>query len=428
VKLLIKPGAVSGKVKAPPSKSYSHRTLVLGALAGGETVITNFLDADDTRYTIDVLESLGVTVARRGNTITIQGCDGAFTIPPGRERVYIGNSGSTVRMAGPLAALTQGSMIFEGDAGLYRRPVDDLLYALKVLGIEARSLKNDGYPPVEVRGGKLRGGTVVVSGEVSSQHTSGLLMIAPYAERNVRIKINGHLLSRPYVDITIDIMRSFGGEVGHFKHEQFTVTSGKTYQGIAYEVEGDYSSAAFFFAMAAIGQTPITVSGLNPKSVQGDRQFLDILTKMGCQVQSAKDGITVSREKPLTGIKIDMSHYPDIVQPLAVVASFARGQTHIYNIGHLIYKETDRINNTARELRKMGVPIAVTDNTMTIDGGSPIGARVVSHSDHRMAMGLATAALFCDGETTLTGAEAISKSYPDFFHDLRRVGAQFEET
>jgi 3-phosphoshikimate 1-carboxyvinyltransferase len=418
---------VSGRVLAPPSKSYTHRALILGTLAQGETVISNFLKSDDTRYTADALRTLGADIRVTGDTIRITGSNGKLSVQPGKETIFVGNSGSTVRMVAPLTALTQGRVVFEGEPRLYQRPVSDLLVALKVLGVEASSINRDGFPPIEIRGGTLRGGQVVVSGMITSQHVSGLLMVAPYARRNVRIKISGKLLSKPYVDVTIDAMRAFNGEVGNLNYEQFVVTAGKRYQGREYTIEGDYSSAAYFFAMGAIGQSKITVAGLNPKSVQGDRHFLKLLARMGCEVKYGKEEVMVSRKKPLTGITLDMGDYPDIVQPLAVVAAFARGKTLIKNIGHLIYKETDRINNTTSELRKMGVPVDVTENTMLITGGQPKGAEVESHHDHRLVMSSAIAALFAEGETVINGAEAVSKSYPSFFSDLGKLGARVQE-
>lgn len=427
MRLKVTPSPVSGQVLAPPSKSYSHRALILGTLAHGETVISNFLESDDTRYTADALRTLGADIRVAGNTISITGRNGKLSVQPGRETIFVGNSGSTVRMVAPLTALAQGRVVFEGEPRLYQRPVSDLLVALKTLGIRASSINRDGFPPIEIHGGTLRGGEVVVSGMITSQHVSGLLMVAPYARRDVRIKIGGKLLSKPYVDVTIDAMRAFGGEVGNVNYEQFVVTAGRRYQGREYTIEGDYSSAAYFFAMGAIGPRAIAVEGLNAKSVQGDRHFLKLLSRMGAEVKYGKASVTVSRKKPLTGITLDMGDYPDIVQPLAVVAAFARGKTLIKNIGHLIYKETDRINNTTSELRKMGVTVDVTENTMTISGGQPRGAEVESHRDHRLVMSLALAALFAEGETIINGAEAVSKSYPRFFSDLARLGGKVEE-
>ncbi len=427
MRLRITPSPVSGTVSAPPSKSYTHRALILGSLAQGETVIENFLVSDDTRYTINACRSLGVNIEVDGSTLRIIGTGGRFSSQPGQETIFVGNSGSTIRMVAPLAALSESPVVFDGTERLRQRPVDDLLSALKSLGVQASSVKQDGYPPIEVRGGRLAGGEVVTRGMTSSQHISSLLMVAPYAEHDMKIRIADGLQSRPYVDITIDAMRQFGVEVARHNHDEFTVASGQRYRGRRYEIEGDYSSAAYFFALAAIGGRPITVTNLNTKSLQGDRYFLDILSLMGCYVSYKRGQVKVWRKQELDGTAVDLGDYPDIVQPLAVVAAFARGKTDISNIGHLRYKETDRIQNTATELGKMGIAVEVTGSTMSISGGRPKGASIETYDDHRMAMSFATAALFAEGETVINGAEAVSKSYPGFFTDLAKIGAEVQE-
>lgn len=427
MRLKITPSAVGGKVSAPPSKSYTHRALILGSLAQGKTVIENFLSSDDTLYTINACRSLGVNISFDDGTLKIVGSGGKFSVKPGQRRIFVGNSGSTIRMVASLAALVPARVIFEGEPRLHERPVGDLLSALKNLGVQARSVNDNDCPPIEISGGRLLGGEVTASGITSSQHISSLLMVAPYAEKDVRIKIIDSLHSKPYVDITIDAMRQFGVEAENHHYKEFMVKSGQRYQGRHYKVEGDYSSAAYFFAAAAIGKGTVAVSNLKPDSAQGDRHFLDILSEMGCIVSYGKGQVKFARRKDLTGVAVDMGDYPDIVQPLAVVAAFAEGKTKITNIGHLRYKETDRINNTAAELRKMGIQVHVTEDTMLINGGKPEGAVIETYSDHRMAMSFAVAALFAEGETIINGTEAVAKSYPAFFTDLARIGAKISE-
>jgi len=427
MRLRISPSAVSGTVSAPPSKSYTHRALILGSLAQGETVIENLLVSDDTQYTINALRSLGVSIQSDDKSVRIAGSGGEFSVQPGQEKIFVGNSGSTIRMVAPLAALAQTKVVFDGEPRLRQRPVGDLLSALNSLGVEASSVNGDGYPPIQVQGGKLLGGEVAIGGTISSQHISSLLMIAPYAEKSVKIKVTNGLQSKPYVDITIDVMRQFGVEVNKHNHKEFTVTSGQRYQGRHYKIEGDYSSAAYFFAMAAVGQMPMTVDNLNVDSIQGDRHFLDILSQMGCYVNYGEGQIQVARDKELTGITVDMGDYPDIVPPLAIVAAFAKGETEITNISHLRYKETDRINNMAVELRKMEIEVDVTENTIAIIGRRPKGAIIETYNDHRMVMSFATAALFAKGDTIIDGAEAVTKSYPGFFNDLIQIGARVQE-
>jgi 3-phosphoshikimate 1-carboxyvinyltransferase len=330
-------------------------------------------------------------------------------------------------MVASLSALAPVKVVFDGEARLRQRPVGDLLSALNSLGIEASSLYGNDCPPIEIHGGKLLGGEVVISGMASSQHISSLLMVAPYAESQMSIKIVDGLRSRPYVDITIDAIRQFGVEVENHNYEEFIVSNGQKYGGRHYRVAGDYSSAAYFFALAAIGQGAVSVGNLKPDSIQGDRHFLDILSEMGCLINYHEGQVEVSREGKLTGITVDMGDCPDIVQPLAIVAAYAEGRTEITNIGHLRYKETDRIGNTATELRKMGAEVEVTEDAMSINGGKPKGATVETYNDHRMAMSLAVAALFAEGETVIDGAEAVAKSYPAFFTDLTQIGAIVQE-
>jgi len=426
VKLKVTPSTVSGIVTAPPSKSYSHRAVILGSLARGETVIENLLFSDDTGYTINACRSLGVDIERYGQSLRIKGTSGNLLVRPGHNTIFAGNSGSTLRMLLPLAALADGKIIFDGSIRLRERPVTEILAALASLGVKTSSIDKNGRLPVEVQGGRLYGGEVLTSGLAGSQHVSSLLMIAPYARSGIKIKITDSLRSKPYVDMTVEAMRRFGVEVERRNHDEFTVTSGQRYQGQHYEIEGDYSSAAFFFALGAIGGKEVTVANLNGDSLQGDRYFLELMSLMGCYVNHSPGQISVRREGELTGITADMGDYPDIVQPLAAVAAFARGTTNISNISHLKGKETDRIINTAAELGKMGITVKVTENSMSITGGRPRGAKVDAHDDHRLAMSLAIAGLFAGDETVINGAGTVNKSYPDFFTDLASIGAKLE--
>ncbi len=427
MKLRITPSSVTGEVSAPPSKSYTHRAVILASLAAGESLIENPLLSDDTLYTIDACRSLGTDIELKGNRLTITGTGGQIKVAPGRERIFAGDSGSTIRLVAPLAALAPTKVVLDGDSRLRQRPIGDLLSALESLGARARSLENNGYPPVEIQGGKLTGGEVTVSGGVSSQHISALLMIAPYTGNGLRIKVANELRSKPYIDITIDVMRDFGVEAVNRNYKEFLVKGGQRYQGQHYRIEGDYSSAAYFLAAGAIGGKPVTVKNLKTNSVQGDKYLLNILSQMGCSVEYQKDVVTVSRRDEIKGVTIDMGDYPDLVQTVAVVAAYARGKTEITNIGHLRFKETDRLSDTAAELGKMGIKVEVTDNAMVVYGGKPWGAEFEAHNDHRMAMSLSIAALFAESDSVINGAEAVTKSYPRFFTDLESLRAKIEE-
>jgi 3-phosphoshikimate 1-carboxyvinyltransferase len=427
VKLRITPSPLTGEVTAPPSKSYTHRAVIVASLAAGKSIIESPLLSDDTLYTINACRYLGADITMNGERLRIIGGGGKIRLATGKDRIFVGNSGSTIRMVAPLAALGQSRVVFDGDSRLRQRPMGDLISALESLGVHARSLNDNGCPPIEIQGGKLSGGEVSLAGEESSQHISSLLMIAPYIKDGIKIRIAGGLRSRPYIDITLDVMRAFGVEAVNKDYKELLVRGGQEYKARHYRIEGDYSSAAYFFAAGAIGGKEVTVKNLKTDSVQGDKHLLDILAEMGCSVDYQKEQIVISRRKELKGISVDMGDYPDLVQTLAVVAAYAEGKTEMTNIAHLRFKESDRISDTAAELAKMGIRVNVSDNSMVVYGGKPEGTEIEAHADHRMAMSLAIAALFAEGGSTINGAEAVSKSYPRFFADLKRLGAKVEE-
>ena len=427
MKIRITPSAITGVVSAPPSKSYTHRAVILASLAAGESVIENPLLSDDTIYTIEACRSLGADITLKGKRLKIIGTGGQISVAAERQWIFAGNSGSTIRMVAPLAALSQTKVVLDGDSRLRQRPIGDLISALKSLGVRAYSLGSNDCPPIEIQGGKLIGGEVITPGLVSSQHISSLLMIAPYTSDGLRIKVADGLHSRPYIDITLDAMQAFGVEAVNQDYKEFLVKGGQKYKARNYRIEGDYSSSAYFFAAGAIGGKPITVTNLNTDSVQGDRYLLNILSQMGCSVEYRQEKIRISRHDELNGISVDMGDYPDIVPTVAVVAAYAQGKTKITNIAHLRFKESDRLSNTAVELGKMGIRADVTEDTMVVYGGKPKGAEIEAHGDHRMAMSFAIAALFAEGDSIINGAEAVTKSYPQFFADLKKLGARIEE-
>jgi 3-phosphoshikimate 1-carboxyvinyltransferase len=426
VRLKITPSSFSGRLSAPPSKSYTHRAVILASLASGESIIENPLLSDDTRYTIAACRALGAEIAVESDSLKIIGTGGSIKVI-GEQTIFAGNSGSTIRMIAPLAALGKTKVILDGDSRLRQRPVGELLSALVSLGIKARSLNNNGCPPIEIQGGDFRTNEVSLSGETSSQPVSALLMAAPCTKEGLSIKIKGGLRSRPYIDITLDAMKAFGVEAVNRDYKEFVVKGSQAYKARRYRIEGDYSSAACFLAAGAIGGGPVTVSNLKNGSAQGDRHLLNILERMGGSVDYQKEPVKVYLTGGLKGIDVDLGDYPDLVPTLAVVAAFAEGKTRITNIAHLRFKESDRLNDTAAELAKMGIKTGVGGDTMVIYGGRPKGADLDAHNDHRLAMSLSLATLFADGDSIINGAEAVTKSYPAFFGDLLKLGAKVEE-
>jgi 3-phosphoshikimate 1-carboxyvinyltransferase len=426
VRVRITPSAITGEVSAPPSKSYTHRVVIAASLAAGESLIESPLLCDDTLHTINACRVLGTAIELESERLKISGTGGQIKIVPGKERILAGNSGSTIRLIAPMAALSQTRIVLDGDDRLRQRPMGGLLAALESLGAEAISLRNNACPPIEIQGGKLKGGEVTTSGETSSQHISGLLLVAPYLENGLNIRVTG-LRSRPYLDITLDVMRAFGVEAVNHNYKDFEIKGDQIYKAGSYRIEGDYSSAAYFLAAGAISGGPVTVKNLKNNSAQGDRYLLNILSAMGCYVEEPEEAVTVSRRDGLKGVTLDMGDYPDLVPTVAVIAAYAEGKTEMSNIGHLRFKESDRLADTTAELGKMGIKAKVSDNSLVVYGGRPSGAELEAHNDHRLAMSLTIAALFADGGSVISGAESVSKSYPGFFSDLAKLGAGIEE-
>lgn len=425
MRLRITPSTVSGRVAAPPSKSYTHRAIIAASLAAGESLITDPLLSDDTNYTIEACRALGAEIERRDDGLAVKGNGGQISLK--ETEIYAGNSGSTVRMIAPLAALSPTKVTLDGDDRLRQRPMGDLIAALVGLGVKARSLNDNGCPPLEIEGGGFKTNLVTISGAISSQPLSGLLLAAPVTEGGLLIEVDGELRSRPYIDITLEVMRAFGVAAANRGYKDFVAAGGQSYKARQYPIEGDYSSAAYFLAAGAIGGGPVTVTNLEKDSAQGDRHFLAILTDMGASVTAQSGSVTVSRQKELSGFDADLGDRPDLVPTLAAAAAFAQGKTTISNIGHLRFKESDRINDTAAELAGMGVRTEVSGDSLTVYGGRPRGAELDAHNDHRLAMSLAVAALFAQGDSIINGAEAVTKSYPRFFDELTKLGAKAEE-
>lgn len=408
-------GLVDRVFTAPPSKSYTHRALIAGSLGSGTTTICRPLYAEDTRLTINALRKLGVPVSITPEEIRIAGCSGR--IPNTGDTVLdLGNSGTSLRLLTALALLCRYPVILTGSRRMQERPIAPLARALLSLGGSVTFLKNEGFPPLEVKG-RLRGGPVTVDGTISSQFISSILMVAPYAEQEVGLTIPSPPSSESYLDITLDVMRAFGADVTREGYARFAVSNRAQYRGTIYDVEGDYSSASYFFAIAAICGGRVTVKNLNPGSVQGDRRFPDALRAMGCTVTWEKDGVTVERTGDLHGITIDMSASPDTVQTLCAVAAVATTPTTITGIRHLKFKESDRITGTAERLRALGGDVEVDEDRITIRPSPLHGTVIDPENDHRTAMSFGVLGLGIGG-ITITHAECVNKSFPGFWEIL----------
>ncbi|MDD1715927.1 MAG: 3-phosphoshikimate 1-carboxyvinyltransferase, partial [Methanolinea sp.] len=337
---------------APPSKSYTHRGLIAAALAEGGSHVMHPLQSDDTEVTRRALVSMGVPIREEKDGYRISGSGGDLVCPQGLE-LDMENSGTSYRLLTSVALLCRTPVVLTGSDRMKERPVGPLVAAINRLGGEATFLGTPGYPPIRV-GGRFRGGNTVVEAGISSQFVSSLLLTGPYAQEDVEIRVSPGLVSPSYLDITLDVMGSFGAHVERQGYEYFRVPAGIPYHGTEYGIEGDFSGASYFFALAALCRGRVRVENLNPRSCQGDRRFVTALQAMGCRVRDLPSGMEVEYTGDLEGIEVDMSTSPDTVQTLCMVAAMARTPSRIFGISHLKWKESDRLGGTARLLRSLG--------------------------------------------------------------------------
>jgi len=418
----IKPsGPVRGTIRPPGSKSITNRAMVCAALAEGESTLTGVLDSEDTRLMAAALARLEIEVEPdwEEQTVRVRGCGGR-PAAAGAD-LYVANSGTTVRFLTALVALGQGTFRLDGTPRMRQRPIQPLLDALGQLGVRAESELGTGCPPVVVHARGMAAGRANVSGTTSSQYLSGLLMAAPAARGPIELVIDGQLVSEPYIDMTLAVMRSFGVEVQTSRHGRFLVPAPRGYRACRYAIEPDASAASYYFAAAAITGGQVTVQGLSRASLQGDVAFCDCLEQMGCRVEYGPGAITVAGGS-LRGIDVDMNAISDTVQTLAVVALAAQGPTLIRNVAHIRHKETDRLAALATELRKLGATVEEGPDRLRIVPGELHGAPIDTYDDHRMAMSFAVAGLRVPG-VVIRNPGCTAKTYPGFFRDLARLSA-----
>lgn len=413
-------GPVSGSIRPPGSKSLTNRALIVAALAEGKSHLTGVLDSQDTQVMIDSLRRLGLHVTHDPETcvIDIAGCGGK--IPAHNAELWLENSGTSIRFLTALCALGIGHYRLDGSSRMRERPIGELVTALQGLGAPIECEFKNGCPPVSIDGKGLQGGDVTIPGNISSQFLSALLMAAPGAVKPVNIRVKDQLVSEPYIDMTLGVMAKFGVQVQTPFDGAYHVEPQK-YRANQYDVEPDASAASYFFALAAITGGEVTVEGLNSFSLQGDVRFVEALQQMGCTVHYGPKGITV-RGKPLKGIEIDMNAISDTAQTLAAVAPFAEGPTRIYNVGHMRFKETDRIHALVTELHKLGLHVEETRDSLTIHPGAMQPALIETYNDHRMAMSFALIGLRSPG-VRIANPRCTEKTYPRFFEDLDRLCA-----
>jgi 3-phosphoshikimate 1-carboxyvinyltransferase len=412
----IKPLAnLEAVVNLPGSKSLTQRAMAIAALAQGESLLKNILIADDTLILAEALRTLGVGIRQSGTDMAMLGRNGL--IGHGR-RLHLGNNGTALRLLAGIASLGRGPVFLTGDKRLCERPLKPLLEALTFLGVENHTEGDKGYPPVVISGGKLHGGTVVLRDIGSSQYVSSLLIAAPYAQGDITIVLEGRVPSLPYIALTIETMETFGVKVAFAGDNCYVVGSDQHYQGREFAIEGDVSSASYFFLAAALMKGRIRVKNINPRTRQGDIGFLAILESLGCTVKFDNDSIeVVGGEMPGGDMAFDMGGMPDIVPSLAVLCARRRGRSVIQNVAHLRLKESDRIAALATELRKTGIGIREQPDGLIIEGSVPLGARIETYKDHRIAMSFAILGLAVPG-MEIEDEACVGKSFPGFWKTL----------
>jgi len=404
-----------GTVRISGSKSITHRAIIAASLADGRSVLKDFLECEDTRYTINAMREIGVKIFMEDNSLNVEGTGGKFRPGSLRKELYLGNSGTSLRLLLSVLALCRGEFLITGTRRMLSRPVGPLVSALNQLGVDASCIEQDGYPPVLIRANGIRGGKILMEGNQSSQFISSLLLAAPYARMDTRIVVTGDLVSKPYVEITIDLMKQFGVRVKQDNYRSFKILSGQRYRPREFAVQGDASSASYFWAAAAVTGGVVATDNIYPYAKrQGDIKFLEILERMGCFVEKESDRVIV-RGGTLSGIDEDMSNMPDMVPTLAAIALFAKGKTVIRNVLHLKHKESDRLHALAIEWSRLGGSVEELPDGLVIHGGRPLSGTVMNpYSDHRMAMSLAVVGLRVP-RIRIRNEGCVSKSFPGFW-------------
>ncbi len=414
---------INGTMNLPGSKSVSNRALLLAAMAKGTTRLTNLLDSDDIRHMLTALTALGISyrLSADRTVCDVEGIGGCITGKSGIE-LFLGNAGTAMR---PLAAAlclgeSEMSVVLTGEPRMKERPIGHLVDALRQGGAEIDYLEQENYPPLHIKGG-FSGGKVTVDGRVSSQFLTALLMAAPLAANDTEIRIQGDLVSKPYIDITLALMKSFGVMVDNEQYQAFYIKGQQQYLSPGeYLVEGDASSASYFLAAAAIKGGTVRVTGIGRNSLQGDTQFAHVLEQMGATIRWGDDFVECERGT-LNGIDLDMNAIPDAAMTIATTALFAQGETVIRNIYNWRVKETDRLSAMATELRKIGAVVEEGHDYIRVSPPEKLRhAEIETYNDHRIAMCFSLVAL-SDTPVTILDPGCTAKTFPDYFHQLEKL-------
>ncbi len=418
---------LQGKVKAPPSKSYTHRAVVLSSLASGKSRVNNPLLARDTIATIKACQALGSSIDEKEDILNVEG-NPSLKTP--EDIINVENSGTSMRLITAISSLApEGYSIITGDASIRSRPMQPLLSALWSLGVECYSSRQNGLPPILVKGGGIEGGETEIKGDISSQFISALLVAAPKARKRTSIRVYGKTVSRPYIDATLSAMRIFGGNVTHKNYRDYDIPPNQDYHSVDFDVPGDFSSASLLIASALLAGKSVRIENLNFSLPQADMRIIDILERIEADfsVDKAKGEISLSRGKILKGGEFDLSDSPDLLPVLSIIALRARPKTIIKGVEHARFKETDRISILAKELKKFGANVQELQDGIVVEYCEEMkGCSLDAHGDHRLFMAFFAAAMASSEPCIIEGLESVDVSYPDFIKDIKSLGATME--
>lgn len=408
---------LSGKITCPTNKSYTHRAVFVASLAKGNSRIENVLRSADTNATIDTCKKFGASIDDQQSTLEIS--NDSVSINP--SEIDAANSGTTIRIAAAIASLSEGKSTLTGDSSLKKRPMQPLLDALESLG--AKCTSNAGMPPVTVSG-TISGGEVKIPGDVSSQFITAILIAAPLTKKGIVLEIDGDLVSKPYLDATIATMKKFGVDVQTIQQYRKYSIEKQEYKGTQFVIPSDFSSLALLLSAAVLLGENLIIEVKIEDLPQGDKEFLNILEKLGAKVNINDDLVTVQSPEKLEGGKFDLSNTPDLLPPLAILALKTKNPIEIFNVRHARFKETDRIKIISRELKKVGLKIQEKEDGMTLESSDKlVGIDFDSESDHRLFMAFCIVGMYV-GESTVTNPESVAVSYPEFISEINNVGGK----
>ena len=401
------------------SKSYTNRALIIASLAEGKTILHNPLYSDDTKYMMESLEKLGIKFEKKEKDLIVYGNGGKFELKDNVE-LFCGIAGTTSRFLTGLLALFDKDVVITGEGKILERPIGELVEGLKQIGVKIDYLGNIGSLPLKGNGKNINSNEISIDGSISSQYFSALMMIAPLLKNGLIINVLNKQISKSYIDITIDIMKSFGVEVINNNYNQYIIKQSK-YKAINYNIEGDWSSVSYFACIGALHDGSIEISNVNNNSVQGDKNFVKLIEKAGGIVEYKENSIIVKKGK-ITPIEVDMEQMPDTAMSLAVLLSFANGKSKITGLSTLKNKETDRLQALHQELKKISIESEIGDDYIIIHGGNnhKVVGSIETYNDHRIAMSMAIAGTVI-GDLEILKPEVVNKSFPEFWECLKKL-------